>query len=293
MITIKMAGGLGNQFFQYACGHALAKRHNSELALDISFYKQTTWRRSVKNIIFSSLQGKIKEGLAINQRDKRPFILSDFPITARLLTNPIKSSGSIIEKDPFSYDPLIYNGPDNATYQGYFNSEKYFSQHSLEIRQIFTPHSGCLNSEGLELARQIKSQANPVSVHVRRGDYLTNPEARRWHGEIAQTYYRQALKIIMEKHPNPHLFIFSDEPSWCLKNLNLSQPTTVVFGQSAVSDLLLMSMCRHHIIANSTFSWWGAWLNAQPDKIVIAPAQWLAKRNLKNSDLFPKDWIII
>jgi len=293
MITIKIAGGLGNQFFQYACGHALAKQHNSELALDISFYKQPTWRRYLKNIILSALKGRVKEGLAINHRDRRPFILPNFPIEARFLTDSTKSSSNIIEKDPFTYDPQIYNGPDDTTYQGYFNSEKYFSQYSLEVRQILAPKLNCLNPEGLELAKQINNQVNSVSIHVRRGDYLSNPEARRWHGEIAKKYYQQALEIILKKYPDIHLFVFSDEPNWCRKNLNLLQPTTIVSGQSAISDLLLMSLCRHHIIANSTFSWWGAWLDSKPDKIVIAPAQWLAQRNLKNSDLFPNDWIVI
>lgn len=294
MIIMKMAGGLGNQFFQYACGLALAARHNSELVLDISWYQQTTWRRRLKRWLLGASglwSGDLAEKKRNLKRDDRPFSLMSFPVSARLLRTGDQVDTDVFEHDPYATDPNIINGPDNARYHGYFNSEKYFSTQAALIRQQLTPVYSRLSPAGQKFLQAISAQA-AISLHVRRGDYL-KPSAQNHHGLLAPEYYQAALEIIRPQAGPAPIFVFSDDPDWCRSNLKLSGPIVFISGLEPAEDLLLMSRCLYNIIANSTFSWWGAWLNPAVDKKVIAPKQWLKNRQLDKSDLFPDNWQII
>jgi hypothetical protein len=137
---------------------------------------------------------------------------------------------------------------------------------------------------------------NAVSLHVRRGDYVSNPDSSRVHGLCGADYHQAAVRRIAEVVPQPHLFVFSDDPQWAAGNLHLDHPATIVTGNDTrrdYEDLHLMSLCKHHIVANSSFSWWGAWLDTNPDKIVIAPERWFAHEQHDTRDLLPPTWQVI
>ena len=153
---------------------------------------------------------------------------------------------------------------------------------------------GPMNEANSDLAARIGEGAS-VCLHVRRGDYYSNPAARMVHAVDLTDYYRKAISLMKERVGDCHFFLFSDEPEWVKANLDLGDACTVVDVNTPLEpeqDLRLMSLCEHFIIANSTFSWWGAWLSRNPDKVVIAPERWfLDDRNIK--DRCPKGWIRI
>ncbi len=132
-----------------------------------------------------------------------------------------------------------------------------------------------------------------VSVHVRRGDYASNPETNRFHGTCSLEYYSDAFAVICDRVDNPTFFVFSDDPAWTRTNIRPPGKTVYVThnGSAAVEDMRLMSHCVHHIIANSSFSWWAAWLSSSENKIVVSPEQWLATGSAPVKDLIPKEWI--
>jgi len=151
-------------------------------------------------------------------------------------------------------------------------------------------------SEFAEKMNQQILSSNSVSLHIRRGDYVQNQEANKFHGICSPEYYSQAMNLIEQKIENPHYFVFSDEVGWVRENIKFNYPVDFVSGNSIseAEELSLMSKCKHNIIANSSFSWWGTWLNTSPEKIVIAPKKWIENTDLADaSDLIPKEWIKI
>lgn len=191
-----------------------------------------------------------------------------------------------------AFDPAILRLPDNVCLDGYWQSEKYFSAIRALLKKEFTLRVP-LDGEDRQLAEKIRGCA-AVSLHVRRGDYLTNPHAAKHHGTCGRDYYDQAVSFIRRKIPAAELFIFSDDPHWCEANMSYDLPTTIVSktdGAAEGRDLTLMSSCRHHIIANSSFSWWGAWLGENPEKIVIAPQRWFSNPARDTGDLIPEGWL--
>jgi hypothetical protein len=197
-----------------------------------------------------------------------------------------------VRQQGLPFDGSILELPDNVCLEGFWQSEKYF----LDIRDILHKEFTLRNAlEGgdLQLAERIQA-CNSVSLHFRRGDYLSNPHAARHHGTCGPDYYGRAVRYIGEKVTSPHLFVFSDDPEWTRANMKYDLPTTFVSGVDPTGDgrdLTLMSMCRHHIIANSSFSWWGAWLGDDPGKTVIAPLRWFADPAQDASDIIPLGWI--
>jgi hypothetical protein len=135
------------------------------------------------------------------------------------------------------------------------------------------------------------SSNNSVSVHIRRGDYVSNPHASKFHGTKGLDYYEKAVERIAETVKNPELFVISDDIEWCKENLRLPYKTTHIDGNAGFEDMHIMSHCAHNIIANSSFSWWAAWLNTNPDKVVIAPKKWFNDESINTEDVVPKTWI--
>ena len=192
----------------------------------------------------------------------------------------------------FQFDPEAYRAPDQSYLVGYWQSEKYFSdiEHIIREEFSFKDEPDDMNKK---ILRQIRG-ANAVSVHIRRGDYVTDPGTAKVHGTCPPDYYRQALALIERKIPAPHFFIFSDDIAWVRQNLKSRSPAFFVDHNQQrqdYEDLRLMSGCRHHIIANSTFSWWGAWLAANPNKIVIAPKKWFNDPTVSTHHLIPPSWV--
>jgi hypothetical protein len=191
-----------------------------------------------------------------------------------------------------AFDPTILQLPDNVCLDGYWQSEKYFPGIRALLKKEFTLRVSS-DGEDHQLQERIRGCA-AVSLHVRRGDYLTNPHAAKHHGTCDRDYYDLAVSFIKKKFPAAELFIFSDDPHWSAMNMNFDLPTTIVSktdGTAEGRDLTLMSSCRHHIIANSSFSWWGAWLGDDPEKIVIAPKRWFNDPARFTGDLVPEGWL--
>ena len=287
MVIMRLIGGLGNQLFQYALGRALAVSRSTTLKLDITDYE------TYKVHAYSLGHFNVIESFATRDEIRR---LRGGGWMAKQLSRrlhrliPFRKDSYILEKG-FAFDPEVLEPPDDVYLEGYWQSERYFTSIEGLLRREFTiRHS--LSGRNQELAARITG-CNAVSLHVRRGDYVSNPDSSRVHGPCGMDYHRTAVRRIAEVSPQLHLFVFSDEPEWAARNLHLDHPMTIVTGNDArhdYEDLHLMSLCRHHVIANSSFSWWGAWLSANADKIVIAPARWFAGKQHDTRDLFPPAW---
>jgi Glycosyl transferase family 11 len=193
----------------------------------------------------------------------------------------------------FHYWYGIKNIPCDSYLMGYWQSEQYFADIANIIREDFT-FKLPMSQQNAELAKQI-NQVNAVSLHIRRGDYANNPETMATYGLCSLDYYKEAIRYIVERVNAPHFFIFSDDINWVKNNLKIDYPYQYVdhnHGTESYNDMRLMSLCKHHIIANSSFSWWGAWLNRNPEKLVVAPQKWFANE-LNVDDLFPRGWITL
>ena len=285
MIIVKLVGGMGNQMFQYAAGRRLAIKHKTILKLDLSFLLDKTPRENftyraydldVYNIQenFTSFIDKIKQKLKLI---------------------------NVIQQPHYHFYKKILSAPDNSYLVGFWQSEKYFIDIEQIIRKDFTLKSD-LDYETKKMAEKIKS-LNAVCVHVRRGDFVSNPVANKFHGVCNLEYYLKGIDYIADRVSNPHFFVFSDDLEWCKKNLQIDYPFTIVShiyaGKEFEFKLKLMTLCKHYIISNSSFAWWGVWLNKNLEKIVIAPKKWFNDTSRFNDtlintiDLIPETWIRI
>lgn len=291
MIITKLQGGLGNQMFQYAVGKFLAEKNNAELKLDISNFgqedKKTTPRKfELKNF---NINTKIatREEIKYFKKYKKSNIRF-----FRFLYNKIFADDSIyISQKSYYFDPEILKLKDNIYLNGEWQSEKYFKNIRNILTQEFTPKIKSYTYE--KYIEKIQS-TDSISIHIRRGDYL-NKKLLENYGICSLDYYNKAIKLIIEKISNPTFFIFSDDIEWVKENLKIDFPTIFVSNGEIkdYEELILMSKCKHNIIANSSFSWWGAWLNQNPNKIVIAPKNWFKNESWAPKDLIPENWLRI
>lgn len=279
MITARLMGGLGNQLFQYATAYSIAKQKNTKLYLDDRAYHTNNqhggYRLDKLRIPHLSLaadklkkpEWKIK---VINKQTKFGFIDS-----------------KIIHESNFKSVAAV---PEDALLLGYWQNSKYFSAYLADLRRFFVPVSPSPKAVADSLIMQ---ESNSVSIHIRRGDYISNPEALRNHGVCSIEYYKQAIGFILETVENPAFFIFSDDISWVEENLStLFIKNTCVYmkGNTQEEDLWLMSNARHHIIANSSFSWWGAYLASDDAQIVVSPIPWFDIPQRHTSDPSESKW---
>jgi hypothetical protein len=295
LVVTRLMGGLGNQMFQYAAGRALALRCAVDLKLDVTGFatKGPHTRRTYELGSFAikaSLAGEAdlaRFGRSANLRSAWRERLM------RSLRVDVGRSGSQIYREPhFRFDPAVAKLRAPIYLDGYWQTEKYFLHIADQLRREFALQTPLVGTNAT-LAAQI-SATNAVSLHVRRGDYVSDPTTNRYHGVCSLDYYQRAVEFIKGRTEAPHVFIFSDDPEWSRTYLRFSAPTTFVDVNSpdnGVADLRLMSGCRHHILANSSFSWWGAWLNPSTAKIVIAPSRWFADAAHDTQDLIPPAWV--
>ncbi len=286
MIIARLDGGLGNQMFQYAAARALAERHDTELGLDLRVYDGPS--QFDYGLDHFAITGRILDGSELPPSRKANRIR--YLMWRAGLVGP----DFLDQKDDAFQDGFLAAKPDTYL-RGYWQSERYFADVAEIIRNEFritTPAT----PENLTLADQIRS-SNSVSMHIRRGDYVSDPLANATHGLCTMEYYTAALeKVSQATGALPHVFAFSDDPSWARENLEIGAPFTVVDlndSDHQYEDLRLMSICRNHIIANSSFSWWGAWLNGDETKTVVAPRTWFRDPSKLNPDICPPEWIRI
>ena len=290
MIIVRLNGGLGNQMFQFAAGKALSVQKNTGLVLDVSGFDdlpEGTTKR-VYELDSFDIKAELAGGRQIRKL-ARPNSIN------RLLDKARPYYRKAVYSEPFfHYDPNFFRASSNTILAGYWQSEKYFKNAAPVIRnelQVKAPLSPATQA----LVRHISS-VNAVSVHIRRGDYISDEKTNQYHGTCGLDYYARALSLLMQKTRDTELFIFSDEIGWAEKNLVSSLPIHFVQhnnGGQAYEDLFLMSHCKHNIIANSSFSWWGAWLNTNPGKVVIAPSKWFNESNADTKDLLPEEWLTV
>jgi hypothetical protein len=192
----------------------------------------------------------------------------------------------------FHFDPVVKTLAAPICLEGFWQSERYFSDVADLIRQEFMAPVA-MDPDNAAVMAQIAARS-AVSLHVRRGDYVSNPVTNRFHGVCSPEYYRRAVDFISARVEAAHLFIFSDDQEWTRANLRFPLPITFVDVNSSDrgdQDMRLMARCRHHILANSSFSWWGAWLNSSKGKIVVAPQRWFSASDNDTRDLIPESWV--
>ncbi len=289
MIISEIIGGLGNQMFQYAAGRALSLERNESLHLDVSGFVGYGLHQGFELERVFSCPTKI-----VNKMEICDILRwQSLAVIKRILTRPnmimLRRKEFVVEPH-FHYWPEINQTPQNCYLAGYWQSEKYFQVYASKIRAEFT-FKLAMTDINAKLAEQI-SNVNAVSLHVRRGDYVNNPKTTATHGVCSLDYYRTAIKLIAQRVQQPYFYIFSDDIAWVKDNLKIDFPHQIVdhnSGSESYNDMYLMSLCQHHIIANSSFSWWGAWLNPSVDKIITAPKHWFTKE-VNTHDLIPQSW---
>jgi len=288
MILTRISGGLGNQMFQYAAGRRLALVRGTGLLLDLSPIDdprvKTPRRYELHAYPIRATIASAAELEAIAARRDS--------LAARIARRACGGRRDAATERHFHFDPEVLDLPDGSCLQGYWQSERYFADAADDVRRELTLERPAAARNALLLER-IES-CNAVSVHVRRGDYVTVAQAHATHGLCSLDYYRGAARYLAERVADPVFFAFSDDPDWVRENLRLEGETVVVDHNgpdAGPEDLRLMSRCAHHVIANSTFSWWGAWLDPRPDKVVVAPERWFQDGARDTSDLVPASWI--
>ena len=295
MIIVRLFGGLGNQMFQYAAARRLAHHHNALLKLDVSdLSKWQNWNTPREYTLFHfNIEAEIASTSEVVdlRGESKSNIKKGLDRFFQLLGMPARNTRVIREKH-FHFDQTILEAPDNVNLDGYWQSEKYFEDIKNVLQKEFTLKNP-LEGKNLDVAEEIR-RANSVSLHVRRADYVTDQRTTEFHGFCGLDYYNACVDVVGRSVSDPHFFVFSDDPDWVRGNIKLRFPTTFVVHnepQKGHEDLRLMSMCQHHIIANSSFSWWGSWLSPRPEKIVIAPRKWFNDKTINTDDLIPDQWI--
>ncbi len=270
VLVSSLAGGLGNQMFQYAAGLAAASSNDCTLILDTTPLGDP--------------------GLYT----VRPYGLSDFRIDAArdtLSRTELRRLIRVREEDittPFeSWKGL----PKGVRLSGYWQCEAYFKNHRDILLQHFSLRADPLPYVA-DIASKIRSTPASVSLHIRRGDYITNATAAKVHGSCSLDYYAEALALLSSKSVVDRIYVFSDDPEWVRHNLKLAAPFELIDStrSTAAQDIWLMSLCTHHIVANSSFSWWGAWLS-RGNGMTFAPKTWFLDPALNSLSIIPTSWI--
>jgi hypothetical protein len=291
LVIVKLIGGLGNQLFQYALGRALSIKNDAPLKLDISVF-DTYKIRQYGLHHFNIVEHMASVGDIDRFRRAGSNRLMNF--ASRLGVLPESLRFTTIAEGGFSFDPRVLQARGNVYLDGYWQSEKYFKEIENVIREEFTVKDEA-DPVNDEIVRRIMD-TDSVCLHVRRGDYASNPEINKIYGLCGPEYYYAAIGELTRALAAPHFFIFSDDPQWARENLEIDYPVTFVShnGESRdYEDLRLMSLCKHYVIANSSFSWWGAWLGSHPAKMVFAPKGWFRTREHDTRDLIPDSWRVI
>lgn len=292
MICVRLMGGLGNQMFQYAAGRRLALARRTRLVLDCSWFVRDAQRAATPRAFELDCFDLPAERAVLEHETIAVWEWCDrHPLRSRVSRHAFRKRVVVLRGDggerPF--DPAVLDAPGSALLIGYWQSPRYFGGVESQIRDDFRfALAGTEHEESL-LAEIRTSPA--VSIHVRRGDYVGSERFTA----LPAAYYRDAVAAIAERTGSPHLYVFSDDVPWCREHLELPFPTVFVERPAGHpgGDLRLMSSCRHHVISNSTFGWWGAWLNPSREKIVVAPRRWFREPAQDPVDIVPAGWLQI
>jgi hypothetical protein len=293
MIISNITGGLGNQMFQYATAKKLSVIKNTDLAVDTTPFEWDKLRVFELNDFFN-VNVKIATTADINyvksnhkyslsDRIKRKLKGGDFPYYLH----------STVTEQSFVYDENMLNVNKNCILVGHWQSEKYFSDiKSLILKDFTFKHTP--NEYYKNIITELQNK-NTVSMHIRRGDYVNDASTNSFHGTCTIDYYNSAMAFMSKQISDIVYVIISDDIEWCKRYMSHIPNSIFIENNKGkhYEDMRLMTLCQHNIIANSSFSWWGAWLNTNSDKIVIAPQQWFAnaEKQAQTNDLIPDSWI--
>ena len=290
MIITRIAGGLGNQMFQYAIGRVLASRHATEHLLDTRLFN----RYDMHNGFELKRVFDIPARVATEDEIKSLIGWKASRWSQKLLSYDswawLRGGNYFLQTRP-SYMKEVHNVSSHCYLSGYWQTEKYFKGFERQLAKDFTftrPLTDDVNIDHLNLIQS----TNAISVHIRRGDYVNHPV----HGTCSPDYYRRAFRYIGAHVKAPFFFLFSDDPDYVRENFGARDDCHIVLnntGDKSHIDMRLMSKCNHHIVANSSFSWWGAWLGSNPSKIVVAPEKWFRMDRRNSNDRVPEAWLRI
>lgn len=293
MIAVRLMGGLGNQMFQYAAARRLALKRHTKVLMDMEFFDNIADVDTLREYELDCFNIKA----SVLPPPRRPFpdqnerYKTKGGKLARLKHQLQRRNWYTHSESDHTFDNTVLSLPNQSYLNGYWQSEKYFSDIRDALLKDFS-FKKRPSGNNKKLLDQITRDDSSVSLHVRRGDYVANIHANKYHGTKGNDYYQAAVKVISRIIKQPNIYVFSDDPGWCKKNLKFKYPTTYVEGnEKGFEDMRLMSACRHNIIANSSFSWWAAWLNTNPEKVVVAPKQWFNDPSVNTKDVIPKSWI--
>ncbi len=291
MVVVRVWGGLGNQIFQYAFGYAMAKKHNTELVLDMSFFyqKHNSWTTERTPDLLELPIDKCK---IVNSNDVVSPLLHilqnsyvNYAIR-KLLPIALPIGGcTYVKESKLEFLPSVMNVKgNNVYYDGYWHCDRYFENYREDLLKQFALNDPLIHN--YYIGHKQKG-ANTVAVHIRRGDYVSqnNPNVR------GIEYYIKAMDYIKGKINNPLFYVFSDDLDWVAKQFGERENIVLVNKEKSLTDIQefqMISLCDHQIISNSSYSWWGAWLNRNPEKIVVCPAKWEGKK-----DMMLDEWVKI
>jgi len=284
-MIVKLKGGLGNQMFQYAFGRAVSLQKKYDLVFDISAYEENSTRDT-------------KRTLALNKFNTKGIFVSEKK-GGGVFTRVIQKIGHVFSPlQPYLFDKTAFeNARQDSYFEGFWQNEEYFVAIADIIRNDFLPKE-LLSGAAERVHERIRVTNDPISLHIRRGDYIQDKRTRDYHGPLDLTYYKKAIDYLEEKIGcHFSIFVFSDDIEWAKTHMHSVVPSCaqiIYVSDNDIPDyeeILLMRTCKHHIIANSSFSWWGAWLNSSKNKIVIAPKQWVKNPSIDISQVTPPDWI--
>ena len=286
MIIGKIIGGLGNQMFQYAFYKYLSLHKKSNLQLDLSSFNDYELHNGYE---LEKVFGIREEIASVDEIDRYK---SKYPLLFKI-ENKLFSKNNIFgpkhfKENNFLINDKIFNKNINDFYvEGYFQTDKYIREIESEIRDLYRFSTELTDKEETLL------ENNCVSIHIRGGDYLTNEKDRKLFGDICTSdYYKKAIQYMKENVKDPSFLIFTNDVDYSQEILDNEQFKIIDWnkGENSFRDMYLMSLCKHNIIANSSFSWWGAWLNTNNSKIVIAPDKWFNDTSINQEDIIPGNW---
>lgn len=292
MIYVRLEGGLGNQLFQYAAGRAYSLSAGQPLTFDTS-----QLNKRIPGVTTRALELRTLVS-GISTVDRSPLRLASLALKAPRLVSAVNAL-RVITDARIAPSKFLTRTTENAYLVGYWQSENYFHAHLNTICADIQPTTRVSKELGALIA-QLRS-CDSVSVHVRRGDYVSNPHAASYHGALGLAYYKYAIKHVRDCVPTARFYVFSDDPDWCRANLlPLDSTLTILDGvRQGWEDVTAMRAARHHIIANSSFSWWAAWLSrndrlSSVKGLAIAPSKWFARGPcLTPGERTPVDWMLM
>ena len=290
MKIVNIIGGLGNQMFQYALAIVLQQKHPDEAVfIDISHFHGYHLHSGFELQRIFDIQLPIAKRRCLM---RLTYYIPHYTLSRFFRRILPQKKTEYIERAAYQYDEKVFSVHGNCYFEGYWQSPKYFEAYRSVIINAFR-FPTFIDFDNMAAEKQMKAE-NSVVLHVRRGDYVGSVMYARI---CTLDYYRKAIETVVKKIQSPRFFIFSNDINWCKNNIvPMIQKYDVSFidfntGKNSYRDMHLISLARCCIVANSSFSWWGAWLNERNDKIVIAPSRWVNGSDSK--DIYPSDWLLI